>query len=570
MAAVHKFLSERADKNAATVLSELLNEYVVWQHLRVAMRKLRYESQSMFKLAVEDDRDLIISARCAMLAKEWGESEPQYKTLHTRRFYPELVTKLKDRFDRYAILHVWDYQNPAACTFHVEYHRSSGGAILAAVETHIRGNFFAPEDFEAFVVAAAGRNETMRQALALLRSEPLAGTEAIPYLGENEVFEQILVVASQDKIAVNVRGTWYCRDAAETEDAARLRDLALSNPGATAIHRETIVPDRLLAETAWDLWQDFPRCAPRVVNELQRFWVTSSGSGMAVLVLDGLSLRELPLIVTAGQQRGLEPTRVEVLGSEVPTETDRFAETYFTFDRQAYNQLFDSELEKVIARTSHSAHRQALESLKGFDWLAYVSSWIRHAGYRDQRERDEKTHDIVTKLILGTLFRGYDPRIHGPMDLRFKASVANAVRNMTQKERNKRRNVPTVSIQQEFVPGSVTPDDLPAKPDPDDDEKVIDDFRDLVRRRLGGLGLAVLDARLSWEETKSLVGSPSLGSPGKWVIKKIVVGIKAMAREYAASLGEPDLLRGVERAMAAEGETIERRRAATMARAHVA
>jgi hypothetical protein len=98
------------------------------------------------------------------------------------------------------------------------------------------------------------------------------------------------------------------------------------------------VPDRLLAETAWDLWQDFPRCAPRVINELQGFWVKPASSGTAVLVLDGLSLRELPLIVTAGGQRGLEPTRVEVRGSEVPTETDRFAEAIgLTSRSELYN-----------------------------------------------------------------------------------------------------------------------------------------------------------------------------------------------------------------------------------------
>ena len=58
-----------------------------------------------------------------------------------------------------------------------------------------------------------------------------------------------------------------------------------------------------------------------------KFWVScGGGSGTAVLILDGLSLRELPLIVAAGQQRGLAPARVEVRGSEVPTETDRFAE----------------------------------------------------------------------------------------------------------------------------------------------------------------------------------------------------------------------------------------------------
>jgi len=117
-------------------------------------------------------------------------------------------------------------------------------------------------------------------------------------------------------------------DPAETWTAifARLRELSLSNPGAAGLHRETIVPDRLLAESAWDLWQQFPRCAPTVIGELKRFWIGAAGVGTAVLILDGLSLRELPLIAVAGQQRGLSPVHVEVRGAEVPTETDRFAE----------------------------------------------------------------------------------------------------------------------------------------------------------------------------------------------------------------------------------------------------
>lgn len=116
-------------------------------------------------------------------------------------------------------------------------------------------------------------------------------------------------------------------DTAETWTAifARLRDMALANPGAAALHRETIVPDRLLAESAWSLWEEFPRCAPTVVDELKRFWTSTPSAGTAVLVLDGLSLRELPLIVQAAQKRGLSPTRIEVRGAEVPTETDRFA-----------------------------------------------------------------------------------------------------------------------------------------------------------------------------------------------------------------------------------------------------
>jgi hypothetical protein len=243
----------------------------------------------------------------------------------------------------------------------------------------------------------------------------------------------------------------------------------------------------------------------------------------------------------------------------------RLEETYFSFDPSQYNALFDSELEKVVARVRDP---EALEHLRGFDWLAYVSSWVRHAGYRDQREVQERTHDVVVKLLTGRLFTGYDPRIHGPMELRFRTSVGNAIRNMIQKEKTRRRYLPTTSIAQEFTPGCATPDDLPAKSAPED-SKVIEEFRELVRRRLGDLAVAVLDVRLEGGETKSLVGSPSLGSPGRWVVKKVVQDVKRLAREYAASLGDPDLLRGIERAMKAEQETIGRRKATT-ARARVA
>ncbi len=172
-----------------------------------------------------DDRDLILSARCALLAQEWGQVEPQsqYDGLYKRRFFPDLKKKLADRFDRYAILHIWDFQNQAACTFHVEKHGAAGGGIPAAVEKHIRTTFFAPEDFEPFILDAATRGDTVKQVLALLRGEPLPGKEAIPYGGEPETYEDLLSLAAQDKIALNVGGNWYCREAGETEQESLQR-----------------------------------------------------------------------------------------------------------------------------------------------------------------------------------------------------------------------------------------------------------------------------------------------------------------------------------------------------------
>src|SRR5690349_896847 len=60
-------------------------------------------------------------------------------------------------------------------------------------------------------------------------------------------------------------------------------------PGALA--RATGAPDRVLANTAWNLWADYLQHAPLVVDELKKFWVSTNSSGTAVLVLDGLSAR---------------------------------------------------------------------------------------------------------------------------------------------------------------------------------------------------------------------------------------------------------------------------------------
>ena len=234
-------------------------------------------------------------------------------------------------------------------------------------------------------------------------------------------------------------------------------------------------------------------------------------------------------------------------------------ETYYGLDPAAYNQLFDQELERVIAKTHDLAHRQALERMRGFGWMGYIAAAVRNSGCRDQREVQERSHEVAVKLLTGKLFTGFDEKVSGPMDLRFKRSVGNAIRNMVEKERNRRRLLPTVPIDQEGEPGIVTGYD-------DGGEKVIRDFRRLVKRRLGELGAAVLRVRLAGGETKSLVGKPSLGSPGRYVIKRVVQQLKELAREFAAAIGDPGFLRDIERAMGREEETIGKRRAAMAAR----
>ncbi len=230
-----------------------------------------------------------------------------------------------------------------------------------------------------------------------------------------------------------------------------------------------------------------------------------------------------------------------------------------------YDALFDKELERLLPRISDVTEAQRLRGLLGNKWTKYIAAALRNAGFRDQASLQEKIHDLVVRLLVspGGLFRDYDEARHGPFDLRWKRSVANACKNLAEKERNRRRLIPTVSIGQEVGMTDV-PDRVSAGRK--DDERLIDDFRQLVRNRLGELGIAVLDSRISGEETQALAGRKDLGNPGRYVIKRVVQEIKALAREYAQRLGNPAFLREIDRAMEREGATIQRRLRSTAAR----
>jgi hypothetical protein len=120
----------------------------------------------------------------------------------------------------------------------------------------------------------------------------------------------------------------------------KVRDLALQSARSGFLDRATVVPDRLLANTAWSLWGDLLNYAPRVVDELKKFWVQTTASGTAILVLDALSLRELPIIAGAASDHGVTATRLDAFITEVPTETDRFAEALGVSGR---SRLFNNQ-----------------------------------------------------------------------------------------------------------------------------------------------------------------------------------------------------------------------------------
>jgi hypothetical protein len=101
---------------------------------------------------------------------------------------------------------------------------------------------------------------------------------------------------------------------------------ALAISSASLLHNETVSPDRYLSESAWELWQEFPKVVERTSSRLDA-WTNegTASTGKAVLILDALSLRELYVIAEAAKTRNITLSNITVTGSECPSSTNEFA-----------------------------------------------------------------------------------------------------------------------------------------------------------------------------------------------------------------------------------------------------
>ncbi len=166
------------------------------------------------------DRDLVILARCVYLAEQWKAQNPEYGRLQPK-YQKELRESLKSRFDRFAILANWNFQQPATCRFHIESHRASGQAIPEAVDKLVGENLFIPEDFETLVLTAAANNEPVGKLIKELKEPRPAGQDCIPWLGETLVKERVIRLCARGLIAINLRGIENLQlDAGEDEETA--------------------------------------------------------------------------------------------------------------------------------------------------------------------------------------------------------------------------------------------------------------------------------------------------------------------------------------------------------------
>ncbi len=177
------------------------------------------DTQSLFS-----DEELIYSARCSFLCSRegWG-SDTTYRALH-QNFDRPLRDSLKSRFNRFAVLRKWDFQQPQNCAFDIERITGQGGEIPTAVEAKILSDLFDQTEFRHFALKRAKDSDFVGSMLDDLIEPPPPNTgEAIPFLGETKIYEVVLDIAASGDLVLNVGGTWIGRRSEDVTDEDALR-----------------------------------------------------------------------------------------------------------------------------------------------------------------------------------------------------------------------------------------------------------------------------------------------------------------------------------------------------------
>ncbi len=151
------------------------------------------------------DKALLVLARAVYLATQWKKADAEYASLHIK-FQKELRDQLNTRFDRFAILEIWNFAEPQKCQFTTTSHNAEGSKILGAIQDIIRRELFIPEEFKELVVASAKSNLSVAQVLNQLKEPTSGGEPSIPWLGEVDAKEWIIRLCSQGSIAINLLG----------------------------------------------------------------------------------------------------------------------------------------------------------------------------------------------------------------------------------------------------------------------------------------------------------------------------------------------------------------------------
>ncbi len=162
-------------------------------------------------------------ARAIHLADAWKAQSPEYRKLQ-QKHERQLRDVLAKRFDRFAIVESWSFQEPERSTFRVESHRVEGSAIPEEVHKLVARDLFVAEDFSELVRQAAKESKSVGGFLRELQEPRPGGARSIAWLGEAAMKEKLLWCCARGEVAVDLRGMELLQaDPGEEADATYRR-----------------------------------------------------------------------------------------------------------------------------------------------------------------------------------------------------------------------------------------------------------------------------------------------------------------------------------------------------------
>lgn len=226
--------NERPDRWDGRLTLVVLPEYVdnveavlgAWlkQHIPQRRNTLRFLLPRKAGVSLFYERELLIYARAVYLADKWKETDPAYRPLYQTYQQTHLRPKLRDFFDAFAILDLWNFAQPDQCRFQIEKHNATGEKIPKAIHEKIEKELFDPQEFEIAALAHAAASSSLAKFIAELQEPSINGKPCIPWMGEVAAKERVLRLCAAGKIAINSRGLEMLQaNPGESEDAAWIR-----------------------------------------------------------------------------------------------------------------------------------------------------------------------------------------------------------------------------------------------------------------------------------------------------------------------------------------------------------
>lgn len=206
-------------------------------------------------------------------------------------------------------------------------------------------------------------------------------------------------------------------------------------------------------------------------------------------------------------------------------------------DAVSINKIFLQQLDELLTRVHDPRRRASVEQMRRTNFVAYILTALRNAGFRDRLEREEAAADIISYLLVrpGNLFAGYEPNSSGPMPARWALSVRNAVANQ---RRDRRRRLANAGADAAAVA-------LP--PADDHGDEVLDHFRAFLGQVAGGAAVEVLNRRLEGWTVGQIAEQPAFAAGGVPLVRRLLGRVRAAASRYARQTTDADFRRQLAR-----------------------